>query len=187
MAKILKICDEHQAFNYNQDIQTPIGYLEQIVIGGRKLNADFKLHNPVNRDLSAVVGVITNISWDGGKIQPINIAMNVSIQNKQILAQLIHSELTNIEVKFRFAVYEYDLLKKAYYQSFYVDHELIGTIAKQATALAIELDDSANQSVTSPANYHCMLGIVPQPKEQIVELAFSQSAKLAKPWGVVMA
>lgn len=184
MAEINKVCDIMQAFNFQHDVQSSIGHIKDFQVGGQNLEADLKLFNPINKELESIVGAVSNVKWQGGKVQPIDIEFQVSSKNKQILSQLIHSELDNIETIFSFSVFDYDFIKKAYYESFYAEESLKGIIHKNAESLQIFINDIPDSNVLSPVNYSFSVGISPQPESQIVEISFSQTSKLAKPWGI---
>ncbi len=184
MAKLSKVCSIDQAFNFKQDMQSPIGHMEYLKIGAKEFFTDLELINPLNNKSEKIVGPVANIHWDGGKANPLRVSFNISTKNKQQASELIFSELSNISVEFRFVIYDYDPVKKAYYPCFHVEDNLKGIINKHYDELAININDSASIEVTSPKNYTLDIEIAPQPEQQILAMAFSQTAKMAKEWGV---
>ena len=184
MAKLNKICSIDQAFNFKQDMQVPVGHMIYLKIGNKEFHEDLELINPLNNKLEKLVGAISCISWDGGKANPIKLTFNISTKNKQQASELVFSELSNIAVEFKFVIYDYDPVKKTYYPCFHVEENLLGIINKSYDELAINISDHAASEVSSPENYNFDIEIVPQPEQQILAMAFSQTAKMAKEWGV---
>jgi len=184
MAKINKFCSIEQAFNFKQDVKAPVGHLLSLKIGSKEFYNDIELINPINNQVEKVVGPISGISWEGGKANPIINELNVSIKNKQLVSELVFSDLSNIAVEFSFVIYDYDPVKKVYYPCFHVEDNLLGIINRSHNELAINISDYPASEITSPENYALTLEVIPQPEQQILEIAFSQTAKMAKEWGV---
>jgi len=184
MAKINKFCSIDQAFNFKQDVKVSVGHLLNLKIGSKEFYNDIELINPINNKVDKVVGPISGISWEGGKANPIITELNISIKNKQLVSELVFSDLSNIAVEFCFVIYDYDPVKKVYYQSFHVEDNLLGIINRSHNELAINISEYPSSEVTSPENYTLSLEIIPQPEQQVLEIAFSQTAKMAKEWGV---
>jgi len=181
-------CSVRQGFNFEKDAQILVGYVNELKIGDRELAADLHVTDP--EDVSGtlkVVGVVSNIRWQGGYADPVHFSSQVSTDNKNTLATLVHKELSNTEVEFEFTVYDYDPRQKKYYKAFHTDGtKLKGLILKSGGELAMNIDMEQSMEVVSPKNYAFTLGVMPQEEEQQIHLAFSVSDTFVKPWGVTV-
>lgn len=178
-----------QAFNFEKDSQVLVGHLVSLNIGTIDLPADLDLDNP--KDVAGakltVVGAITDISWEGGYADPVHIRFNVSNANQVSMLTMKHQKLVNTEVVFKFVIYAYDQVESLYYEAFWSDDgvDMNGLLLKNGGALAIDIAEQEDPTVKSPDNYNAYLGIVPQNTvAQALLLAFSNTAKLTKVWGV---
>ena len=108
-----------QGFNFNADVQTPMGYITSLTLGGLNLTADIQVmdfSNPLTT--RNVVGVMKSINWSGGHSDAINFVVQITANNKQQVAQLLHQGLTDTSVQFHFDVYDYDPIAMMYYKAF---------------------------------------------------------------------
>ncbi len=186
MAELNFVCSVSQGFNFQKDEQDLVGHLTELKIGGKDLKADFNVTNPekISENVK-VVGIISNIYWNGGYADPIQFSCQVSNDNKVTLATLVHSDLSNTEVIFKFAIYDYDPKEKKYYKCFHsADAELYGLIQKSGGSLIMDIDMDQSMEVVSPKNFSFSLGVMPQEKSMDLHLATSTSAKFVKKWGV---
>lgn len=178
-------CDVVQGFNFEKDAESTIGYIEYLKIGGTKLKSDFSVVNPISENQAKVVGVLSNISWEGGYAEPIVFACQVSKANQTTIAGLIHQSLENTEVEFAFSVCDYDPRTKKYYKSFHSNSvNLQGLVLREGGDLAMEISSAPSGEVVSPKNFSFNLGVMPQDTAMDVYMAFSSKNKLVKPWGV---
>ena len=79
--QIAHSCNIQQGFFYNSSSQVKFGYIEHMKIGDVELNGDFSVHGPDFEDLN-VCGVMSHINWNEGIIDPIEISMQISTQNR---------------------------------------------------------------------------------------------------------
>lgn len=177
-----------QAFNFEKDSQVLVGHLVSLNIGTIDLPADFALDNPKDTagDNLTVVGAITDISWEGGYADPVHIQFNVSSANQVVMLGMKHQTLVNTEVVFQFIIYQYDQVASVYYESFWSNAtDMNSLLLKNGGDLAIDIAEAPDPTVKSPDNFNAYLGLVPQNTDaQALLLAFSNTAKLTKVWGV---
>jgi len=190
MAEISFSCDVSQGFNFQKDAQDKVGHINTIKIGDKDLAVDMTVTNPeeLAGDKVKVIGVVSDIFWNGGYADPIQFSCQVSNANKKELSVLTHSDLSNTTIEFKFTVYDYDPEKKKYFKTFHSgDNVLKGLIEKQGGELSITIDNDASPEVESPLNYAMSLGVMPEDTEQETHLAFSVDANMVKRWGVTVA
>ncbi|TYT73904.1 hypothetical protein [Desulfobotulus mexicanus] len=181
-------CSVYQGFNFQKDGQELVGHLVSLSIGGEALTADMDVTDPTSANMSEyvkVVGVISQIYWNGGYADPIQLAFQVSTAVKNKVAVFQHSELSNTEVNMQFNIYDYDPDAKMYYLCFHSNEtDLNGLIMKSGGELAFHIDMNQSMEVVSPKNYTMSLGVMPEPKSQDIHLAVSNTDKFVKKWGV---
>lgn len=192
-------CSVRQGFNFEKDSQILVGYLVYLKIGDRELNRDLNVTDPENiKKTIKVVGVMSGIYWKGGYADPIRFSSQVSTDNKNTLAPLIHKLRSNTEVEFVFVVYDYDNKAKKYYRCFHTDTDvykkeldnvLEGLIQKSGGEgeLAMNIAMDKSEEIVSPKNYTFNLGVMPQDINMEIHLAVSVSDKFVKKWGVEVA
>lgn len=189
MATFQKSCDIKQGFDFKKDIQTPVGFLTSLTIGGVTLKADLTVKDPMSpaTDLP-VVSVLSGTMWELGPTDTLYYSGQVSIANKQNAQQLIYSDLSKVDVVFAFSVYAYDPIQKAYFQCLLPTSDpLNGIVEKNGADLNLSVADDFSGEVQSPENYAFQIGIKPQPSAQQVTVATSFSVKVVKPWGIKLA
>jgi hypothetical protein len=188
MAELTKSCDVSQAYNFQKDAQVCIGHINKLKIGDKQFDVDQKVKNPVDQSDVKVMGVLSGITWNGGKAEPVSFSAQVSTANKTNLKALVHGTLSKTDVEMVFTVYDYDLKAKVYYKSFHCNDEALkGLINKQGGALQIQVADNQSQEVVSPANYTLSLSVMPQDLAQALHLGFANDMKAAAEWGVTVA
>jgi hypothetical protein len=189
MAELSYSCDVSQAFNFQKDVQTPVGHINKLKIADKQMAADIAITDPekVTGDPIKVVGVVSGMYWAGGYADGIQFGCQVSNANKLTLAVLSHSEMSNTSVRVSFTIYDYDPDEKKYYKCFHTDGaELEGLVEKSGGELAIEIDTDQSEEVMSPKNFTFNLGVMPEDKAQEAHLAMSVSDKLVKKWGITI-
>lgn len=191
MAGIQARCDVVQGFNFQKDIQTPVGHLTTLKISTKQFAAKLMVQDPEKIDKGTtvpVVGVISNIRWDGGFAEPITFTCQVTAANREAAAILTHTNLANTAVEFAFNVYEFDAgaATPAYYLSFHTNKKpLKGLIEKSNGELELDIDSTPSPQVVSPRNYELYLSVMPNDAAASkVYLAVSTTAKFVKNWGV---
>ncbi|MEY3787439.1 MAG: hypothetical protein RLZ75_1646 [Pseudomonadota bacterium] len=181
-------CSIRQGFNFERDAQVLVGHLVSITIGGTALTADITLTLPTDlTNATAVVGVISDISWQGGYADPIDINFNVSTENQKVISILKHSTLSDTTVVYQFNIYKFDQVAKVYYLCFTSNEtDMNGLIMKRDGELMIDIAEDNDPIVQSPLNYNAHLGIMPQETAQVLNFAVSNTDKFVKTWGVAV-
>lgn len=135
-----KECNLGQGFNFKQDEQYNLGFINTLVIGDANIAPDIKVAEPgtnkkfdskskgaaggMETDSSSiftkpVVAVLGNISWTTQPTDPIKFeACRVSVANMQMISMLTMQTLSKVVVRLSFVIYEYDRVHNAYYVSF---------------------------------------------------------------------
>lgn len=189
MPSFQKNCDQYQGYNFKKDVQTPVGFITALTIGDTTLTVDQTIKDPLSpADDLKVVTVLTGALWELGPTDALYFSGQISIANKQAVQLLTYSDLTKVEVKVKFAVYDYDPIQKAYYKCMLGadDAELNGILEKNGEDLNVAVADEKSHEVQSPENYSFQIGIKPQPSAQEVTIATSYSSKVVKAWGITV-
>ena len=185
MPSIDKPCSVFNAFNFKRDVQDRIGHLVSLKIGDKDMTADISLKKPTDEAAEKCVGVISNLSWSGGLAEPINIAFQVSITNKNEIATLLHTTMKSTVIEWNFNIYEYDKEAKTYFLSFHCNSTAIkGLIETHGSERVFYLSDEPSSEVQKPENYQVVIGTVPEDQQQDIHMAVSNDKKFVKPWGV---
>ncbi|HET9625215.1 MAG TPA: hypothetical protein VFP84_27795 [Kofleriaceae bacterium] len=189
MATFQKSCDVKQGFDFKKDIQTPVGFLTSLSIGGIALKADITVKDPMNpaTDLP-VVAVLSGVMWELGPTDTLYYTGQISTANKQATHNLLYSSLSKVDVVIAFSVYSYDPIEKAYFKCMLPTSDpLNGIVEKNGTDLNLSVADDVSGEVQSPENYAFQIGVKPQPSAQQVTVATSFSVNIVKPWGIALA
>lgn len=194
MPAIHKDCSVFQAFNFRRDVHDKVGHVTELKIGEDEngdLAADLTLRDPIAGDDTSevkVVGVISSYHWEGGYAQPIQIAMQISRENKKKLATLLHTTMKSVKVTINYEVFEYDRDAEVFYKSVHTNDGTLNAILQvQGTERVIYLSDTPGTEVENPTNYQLVVGMVPDEEQQEIHIAVSDTAKFVKPWGVTRA
>jgi len=173
-------------FNFEKDAQISVGFINYLKIADQELASDLTLTDPENvANTIKVFGVVSSIYWGGGYADPVQFSAQVTTDNKNVLATLIHKALSNTEIEFSFTIYDYDPKAKKYFQCFNTNAvKLKGLVLKSGGELAMAIDNNASGEVTSPKNYTFTLGVMPQDLDQQIFIAVSETGKFVKKWGV---
>lgn len=188
MAQFRKQCDVVQGYNFKKDVQTIVGFITKLKVGGLDITADTTVKNPLKptEDLK-VVGVAGDVLWELGVTDAVYLTGQVSVYNRQNVMGLIINDMTNIEVIFQFVVFEYDPVAKAYFKCFHVnDTDMKGILEKKGKDLNLTITEDPSADVQSPENYTLTVGIKPQPSAQSMTVASSSKKNVVKSWGVTV-
>lgn len=181
-------CSVRQGFNFEKDAQVLLGHVNYLKIADKELDADFNVTDPEDvSKLVKVFGILSNISWAGGYADPVVFTAQVSTNNKNVLATLVHKSMSNTEIVVRFTVYDFDPKEKKYFKAFFADDNLNGLIAKSGGELHMHMSMDASPEVVSPKNYAFTLGVMPQDQNMEIQMAVSATDKFTKKWGVEVA
>ena len=187
MPTFQKSCDVMQGYNFKKDVQTPIGYLTALKIGGATLKADQTVKDPTAPATDfPVVAVLSGSMWELGVTDALYFTGQLSVFNKQQTQLLVYKDLSKVDVVFKFAVYAYDPVAKRYFKCLLAtdDKDLNGIIEKNGEDLNLSIADDPSTEVQSPANYAFQIGIKPQPSAQVVTVATSFTDRVVKAWGI---
>jgi hypothetical protein len=182
-----------QGFNYQKDVQKPIGFITSLKIAGMTvpvLPADLSLKDaagPVK-----AVGVLESVTWAGGQGDAIQLKAAVSTKNKQTLEAALHQSMSNTAVEVQFALYNYDPIKKQWYTAFQsgangTNAVVKGLIQKENKDLKLTIGKEPQAAVKSPQNWEMVLAIMPQSLAQPTTFCTGSGACVAKQWGVAVA
>ena len=179
-------CSVRQGFNFEKDSQAQVGHINYLKIGDTAMNSDLAVTDPADvKKMVKVFGVLSGLNWKGGIADPVHLSAQVSTDNKNKLAALQHKSLANTEVEVQFTVYDYDYKAKKYFRCFHSnDIKLKGLVLKSGGELVMNIGMDQGQEVVSPKNHTFSLGVLPQDLAQEIRLAFSESSKLVKKWGI---
>ncbi|WP_299494620.1 hypothetical protein [uncultured Shewanella sp.] len=190
MARTSYNCDIAQGFNFQKDEQTLVGHINTLSIAGKEFKPDIAVMDPTKINESGskkVVGIVSNIDWEGGFANPISFGCQISIDNKQAATLLQHSNLSNTSVSVGFSIYEYDPKAKVYYMNFHTETApLLGLVNKSGGELNLHIDNDFSTTIVSPKNFYFCLGVMPEDQEQDIHMAVSNTSKFAKKWGVTV-
>ncbi len=189
MPSLTKALDVKQGFDFKKDKSVPVGFISKMTVAGTALKADFgTIKDPLNPtgDIASV-SVLNNFHWDTGPSDSVYLSGQISTANKQTLQTMLLNDLTNIEVKVEFTVYDYDPVAKKYFKCVFLNAELDGIIEKVGSDLSLSVSDDASSEVQSPKNYAFQLGLKPAPTEQTINVAAADQKNVVKKWGVTVA
>jgi hypothetical protein len=185
MPEIHKTCSVFNAFNFRRDSHESIGMLNKLTVGEIEFQEDLELMEPIDEGKINVVGAISSLSWAAGYSEPFMINFYVSVNNKNELATLLHTDMKSIEVLFDFDIFDYDPDTREFYKSIHSnDMEMKGLLQVEGTQRNLYLDDHPGAEVEQPRNYGINIGIVPEAEAQEIHLAVSSTMKFVKQWGI---
>jgi hypothetical protein len=191
MPQFSRALDVYQGFNFKKDKQSSVGFITKAKIGDIELTADQEtLTDPEQPDkplAAKVVGVLNHFLWETGITDAMYLSAQISTSNKQILSAALMGTWANVNVEFKYVVYEYDPLAKKYFKSSFTDAALKGILEKNGDDLNLSVADDPSHEVQSPKNFVCQLGIKPQTLEQAINLATGSGKNIVKKWGVTEA
>jgi hypothetical protein len=185
-------CSVEQMMNFERDIQTYVGVINSLKIGGTELPADItNLVNPLDvtsTSVLSVVGVLSDLSFDGGPMEPLNFGFLVSNANQVALTGLLDRGLSNTEVQISFTVYYYDPVYKGYYTAFWTKNTILsGLITNEGTDLGINVSSVRYLGVDQPLLFPVHLSVSPVPgSSQLIYSQQSNKSKSTINWGLSM-
>jgi hypothetical protein len=189
MPQFRKVCDVTQGYNYKKDVQTNVGYITTISVGGTALAADqTTVKDPLNSSNNiTVVAVVSDVQWDIGVTDAVYFSGQVSVYNRQTVLGMIYNTLTSFAVTFQFDIYEYDLVADKYFKCFTcAGTTMNGLLEKRGDDLNLTVADDRSTQVQSPANFAFSIGIKPQPSAQSLTIATADQKNIVKPWGLTV-
>jgi hypothetical protein len=116
------------------------------VTSGTVLAADIQGFNVMTQTTQAVVGVLSEDSWEGSPTDPIWLTAYLSSQNQQRVSSLLAASLATTTVTFDFTTYRYDPVAQAFCRRFWPGASpLQGMVQKLGSRLSISIDPMAWQ------------------------------------------
>lgn len=119
-------CDTAYALNIVPSEKARVGYLMAFSgLGGLNLKADIELFNPFNSKSGEVlkgtkvkcVGIVEKFAFKGHAKDPIRLALYLSTANAAALRGKMTSGVKSTKVKFSFALADYDLDAKEWFEA----------------------------------------------------------------------
>lgn len=181
-------CSVYDGFYFENETQSVLGHLTYMKLStGTVLSNDLYVKDPTlyPQDVS-VAGVMIGTYWDGGLDDPIYMSFLVSAFNKNLVSQLLNTQITNTEVEFNFNIYDYDITAKTYFKAFSPLNSviLLGLINESGGNLEILVEDSPSTEINQPQVYRMEIGIKPRDISQQLLIALSTTQDLIKLWGL---
>ena len=181
-------CDVANGFNFKRDVQNPLGHLKALTIGQEAIEANMEVIIPESGDMVNVVGIISDISWEGGDAHPISLSCQVSNSNKVLLTGLTGDTLHDTSVEFDFDIYRYDPApdQRKFFKCFHTNDEVVkGRLEKSSRGeLAVEVAQDPSHEVESPLNFTLSFAVNPEEIEQHLQLADAVGANKTSRWAV---
>jgi hypothetical protein len=188
MAEEYHSCDVTQGFNFKRDVQNPLGHVKTLVIGQETIDPNMEVISPETGDKITVVGIISDIAWDGGDAHPISVTCQVSNSNKVLITGLTGETLHDTSVDFDFDIYRYDPApdQRKFYKCFHTGDEVVkGRLQKSPGGkLSISIAQDASHEVESPLNFTLWFAVNPEEIEQALHVAHAVGANKTSRWGV---
>lgn len=194
-----------QLFNFKKDQQAAVGAIRMLEIGTTKFEADLWVTDPTVTAVAAqaqtqvtqtkgdlaIVGGLSNITWDLGDTSPVRFEGFLGVRNKQRMNALLFTSMIDINLSIGWVTYEYDPLSKVYYicfatggfQSAATVTPVKGLVARDGSDLKVSVSDELCNDVNSPKMFKFTLDVVPAPMAQSLYLAASLDDKVLKSWG----
>jgi hypothetical protein len=170
-------------FNFQIARKVRVGYLNYLKIGDNVLKADIAAVDPTNPATSMkVVGILSDLVWDGGYSDPVHLSGQVLVVNKQLLAMPILMDIPDQKVEFQFTVYDFDSTTKAYYKALYASNTLYGVVQRSSGSQNLFVDRDPSTKVLSPENYAFWLGVSPRAVAQAITSS-SVAGEYRMKWG----
>lgn len=183
-------CNSKAPFVYNTNIKGRVGYINALNIL-TNLPQDLVITDPHSGQTRSVVGVMENVSWNGGELDPITISAVVSsaAANQLRLAQVLNNGLPST-FTVSWETWNYDDETQAWFPEFYpgtifVEPPLSVTsnlavghfleVAENAYPIALNIDIDL---------YDIQLVLQPPASMQAVTVAMGANRKSVKLWGV---
>ena len=188
MAEEQHSCDVVNGFNFKRDRQNALGHLKALTIGKEAIEANMEVISPETGDMVTVVGIISEIYWEGGDAHPIQVSCQVSNSNRVLLTELTGDTLHDTGVEFDFDIFEYDPApdQRKFYKCFHTNDEVVkGRLEKDHKGkLSIEVAKEASHEVESPLNFYMKFTVNPEEIEQVLHIAHAVQSNKTSRWGV---
>jgi hypothetical protein len=133
--------------------------------------------------MTTVVAVLSSLAWNGGALEPILVAGQVSPANRQVLQRLLQMGIQDPASKIGVEAWQYDVAGKVWFRSFTASPgEMRSTLQKAGATYAISTG-AAPGIVSAPPNWPMALAMLPGPVEQTIRLGASSASSAQRKWG----
>lgn len=180
-------CDLQQGFNFDNGRQDTVCHINSLKIGSDEYVSDLTVNDPETGQPVNVFGVGSNMFWVGGYADPVHLMAQISTANKNLIATMVHTSMSNTEMELSFTVYDYDPVAGRYYKAFHTDgKKLKCRIQKSGGELNLEMGTDQGMEVMSPRNFALTFGAMPNEEyreQQYIHTASSVSATEPKQFG----
>jgi len=162
-----------------------VGYITYLKIGTLGCSADLTVADPENStNKMKVIGVVSWLSWNGGKTDPVVFAAQVSAVNKDLLLPFGNTDLTGVDIQFGFALYDLNSVTGFYYQSLSSTNAMLqGTLHVDNGHPLYYMSADSRVDVTEPVNYNFQLGVKPNDIQQKILTAEAAGKSKLQVWG----
>lgn len=186
MPQFARALDVYQGFNHKHDKQTSVGFITELKIGGVPIAADLEsLHDPKAKGALKGVAVLNHYLWETGFTDAMYFSGQVSVNNKTAIQTMLMQDWKDTTVEFKYVLFEYDQVKKVFYESNKVTATMHGLLEKNGQELNLNVADDASHEVQSPLNFTFQIGIKPATTaEQEVHIAVADGKNIVKKWGI---
>jgi hypothetical protein len=186
MADYNRGCDVYQGFNFRKDRVSEVGFINSLKIGDKEIKADLTCKTPTDPSTDLKVsGVLSSIQWGLGVTDGLYMNAQISTANRQEVQELLYTDLTNVAVEILVSVYEYDSGSQKYFKSLHSEDTVLkGMLEKQGTEVSLNVSNGPSTEVEYPENFSMYIGVKPKEEAQTVTVQVSDTAKVAKGWGL---
>jgi hypothetical protein len=188
--------DAEHAVHFDRDYHYVFGHVQSMKIGDVTLTADLNMLEPKFQNSVVVAGLVSLIEWGGGPEDTLTLDLFVSTKNRQLVTNIVHKNVSDVEVKVKFVIYDYDPQAKKWFNAFYTnDQEISGSIEQQGGSLdggRVKLELSVSSTMAkhsdghdlSPSLWEVKTKIKPGNTVQSIHFLTSSLHKIVKEWGV---
>lgn len=173
-----------QGVSFSPGSTDGVGYLLAATMSGAALAADLTVTDPQTGSSTAAVGVLAQVQWAEGTVDPISVSVLVSARNQSALAQLAPAALATAALTVSFVSYQYDPQAATWYSAFTpVAQELNGVLDGTSQEPGLTVAASAT-AVGSVSLYQVDFAIVPPFRTvEKLQVASSATQQVIKTWG----
>ncbi len=189
MTKIEFSFEADHALHFDRDEHDHVGHLLGFGLGSDvTLTPDISVLEPKFQKPVTVVGLITEVKWAGAPDDEMDLSALISTANRQLVMNVVHKAVSEIDVTFKFTIYDYDIEKTKWYGALHTNDQTIdglikvNTIAKPAR-LELEVAPKPEPKIPSPALWEMSVKIKPGTKSQTIHFLTGALQKVVKEWG----
>jgi hypothetical protein len=184
--------DVQHEFNFVPGTDKPVGYLAKATLFGKSLPADIKVTAPLVPATSTTlpgpgpvtaVGVIQNLSWDGGDDSAFNFSFYFSQANATLIRSLQQQLVeTNAITQLDWWVAAFDAETKQWYEACYPKGNTMSGLVMGAESVTVASEPTTFGPVSV---YQVSLTLLPAAGEPMVlNVAAGTGKATVLPWGL---